>query len=64
MMCVGVLVLGDISVDVASGTFVFVGRKVGVLVTVDVIPGMTGVGLKMTGVRVGSMKGVGLFGSG
>jgi hypothetical protein len=44
--------------------FVFVGKKVGMDVAedaagVEVAPKMTGVGLKMAGVRVGGIRGVG-----
>jgi hypothetical protein len=61
---VGVSVFSGISVSVAAGMFVFVGKKVGMDVAedaagVEVAPKMTGVGLKMAGVRVGGIRGVG-----
>ena len=70
---VGVYVYMGAVVAVIGGMFVYVGKKVGVIVDsgVDgvadafVAPITTGVGLNIEGVRVGSTKGVGgLYGRG
>jgi hypothetical protein len=72
-MLVVVKVCRGMSVSVAGGIFVLVGKNVGVIVAVGitgvadafVAPMTTGVGLKIDGVRVGRTNGVGgLYGKG